>query len=366
MNKLNHDSFGRAMIIVGMQYGSEGKGAITEYLSPAISLGIRSGAANAGHTIYYKNQKFIMRQIPSVWINPITKLAIGIGAVINLDILLKEIEHISKFSKIKDRLFIDSNAHVITKEEMLEEQNTDLASRIGSTSAISGEGIGTATANKVLRKSSRIQAKDVPQLKPYLSDTVDLINTYLDMDELVLIEGTQGFGLSLEHGQFPFVTSRDVSATGIAASVGISTHRFFIDVIGVARTYPIRVAGNSGPFDEDSQEITWKELAKKANADKSITEKTSVTNKIRRVATFSKKHFVKACQVNRPTEIAITFADYLDWATHEKQEISEPIDNFIKMIEEISGGIPVKLIKTGPKTTIDLDWYRRSILRRIK
>lgn len=364
MNKLNYDPFGMAMIVVGMQYGSEGKGAITSYLAPVISAGVRTGAANAGHTIYYKNRKFIMRQIPSVWINPAAKLVIGIGALISPDILFKEIEYISRFSKIKDRFFVDYRAHLITKEQIIEEQNTDLALRIGSTSAISGEGIGTAMADKTLRKSSCVQARDIPKLKPYLTDTVDLINTQLDMDEVILIEGTQGLGLSLEHGEFPSVTSRDTSATAIAASAGISTHQFYIDVIGVTRTYPIRVAGNSGPFEEDSQEITWEELTKRAGANKSIIEMTSVTKKTRRVATFSKKQFLKACQINRPTEIALTFADYLDWSLHEKEGGSKPLDDFIEMIEKTSG-IPVKLVKTGPTTTIDLDWYRSSIIRRM-
>lgn len=357
---------GRAIIIVGMQYGSEGKGAITTYLAPLASLGVRSGAANAGHTVYYQNRKFVMRQIPSVWINQMAKLVIGRGALISLDVLLKEIEMVNGFSEIKDRLFIDSRAHVITEKQIKEEQATDLAARIGSTSAISGEGIGTAMADKVLRKPYCIQAKDIPELKPYLSDTVDLINAHLDRDEFVIVEGTQGLGLSLEHGEFPFVTSRDTSATAIAASIGLSTHKFEVDVIGVTRTYPIRVAGNSGPFSDDSQEITWKEVAKRANAMEPITEITSVTQKVRRVSTFSQKDFLKACQINRPTDIALTFADYLDWSAHEKESFSsKPIEDFIKLLEDISG-IPVTLIKTGPKTAIDLDWYRSNIIRKIK
>ena len=83
--------FGTVTIIVGMQYGSEGKGAITFYLAPGECLGVRSGGANAGHTIYYKNRKFIMRQIPSVWINPSAKLVLSAGAIINLDVLLKKL-----------------------------------------------------------------------------------------------------------------------------------------------------------------------------------------------------------------------------------------------------------------------------------
>lgn len=359
-------TFGRVISVVGMQYGSEGKGAITSYLAPCASVGVRSGAANAGHTIYYDWQKFIMRQVPSVWINPLAKLVIGVGALISLEVLFEEIKMISQFFDLKGRLFIDRNAHVITDEQIAVEQKTDLAQRIGSTSAIAGEGIGMAMADKILRKESCRQAKNVRQLRIYLADTVDLINTELDHDHIVLLEGTQGLGLSLEHGHFPYVTSRDTSATAIAASVGIATHKFDIEIIGVTRTYPIRVAGNSGPFGNDSKEISWEDVTKRAKATELIHEKTTVTGKTRRVATFSWSDFLKACKINRPTEIALTFADYLDWCFYEKADISKSrnILNFIGRIEERSG-VPVKLIKTGPKTTIDCNWYRQSMLRKM-
>jgi len=361
---MNHESFGRITVILGMQDGSEGKGTITSYLAPGCSMGVRTGAANAGHTIYYDGEKIIMRQIPSVWVNPHAKLVIGVGAIISQNILQSEILKISYYSKIRNRLYIDYRAHVITEEQILAEQKTDLAQRIGSTSAISGEGIGIATADKVLRKESCVQVKDVEWLKPYVCDTVDLINKYLDEEHLVILEGTQGFGLDLEQGYFPYVTSRNTSAAALAASIGVSPHHFDFQVIGVTRTFPIRVAGNSGPFGEDSEELTWEEVGRRTGAKEPIIEKTSVTNKVRRVATFSEKDFLKACQVNRPTEIALTFADYLDWCCHEKEKISKKIEMFMDKLEALSGA-PVTLVKTGPETIIDFDSYRRSILRKI-
>ncbi|MDP1629330.1 MAG: adenylosuccinate synthetase, partial [bacterium] len=305
--------FGRITVILGMQYGSEGKGAITSYLAPGCCLGVRIGAANAGHTIYHENRRFIMRQLPSVWVNPFAKLVIGVGAIISPDILYNEIREISKYAEIRNRLHIDWRAHVITPEQIEAEQSAELAlvQRIGSTSATSREGIGTATADKVLRKSSCLQAKDVDWLKPYLCDTVGLINNFLDGDHLIILEGTQGFGLDLEQGYFPYVTSRNTSAAALAAGIGVAPHYFDFQVIGVVRTYPIRVAGNSGPFGDDSEELTWDEVGRRAGAKEPIIEMTSVTQKVRRVATFSDKEFIRACQVNRPTEIALTFADYL-------------------------------------------------------
>jgi adenylosuccinate synthase len=355
---------GRVIIVAGLQYGSEGKGAITSYLASFISMGVRSGAANAGHTIYHRGRKFVMRQIPSVWINSSAKLVIGLGAIISSEILLKEIEEISRFSEIKNRLSIDWRAHVITPEQIEAEQDADLAliQRIGSTSATSREGIGTAQADKVLRKSSCLQAKDVDCLQPYLCDTVELINSHLDESEwnCVLVEGTQGFGLSLEHGHFPYVTSRDTTAQAVAASVGISTNAFPADIIGAARTYPIRVAGNSGPFGDDSEELTWEEVGRRAGATEPIIEITSVTQKVRRVATFSEKEFLRACEVNRPTELALTFADYLDWRCREKKRITQPVKDFISRLEELSG-VPITLVKTGPKTVIDLKDFPRGL-----
>jgi adenylosuccinate synthase len=358
------ERFGAVVIVVGMQYGSEGKGAIASYLAPIASVGVRSGAANAGHTVYWSGRRFIMRQVPSAWINPWAKLVIGAGAIINLDILLNEIGSIDPLLPIKNRLIIDPHAHVVTPEHISKEQLTDLASRIGSCSATTKEGIGAAMAAKVLREGSCLLAGNTPELKRYLGDTSLLINESLEKDGIVLLEGAQGFGLSLDHGHFPYVTSRDTGATALAASVGIATHEFPVSVIGVTRTYPIRVAGNSGPFGQDAQEITWKEVTRRAGSRSPIIERTSVSNKIRRVATFSKEEFAKACLINRPTEIAITFADYLDWRLHEKTDDSPKLDLFIDMVESIADA-PVTLVKTGPRTTMDLDAYRSNILRRI-
>ena len=355
---------GRIIPVVGMQYGSEGKGAVTTYLAPLIDIGVRVGASNAGHTIYFRGGKFIMRQVPAVWINPEVKLVIGRGAMISPDILLSEIDSISRHSEIKNRLFIDAYAHVINEQQIENESRTDLASRIGSTSATSREGIGMASADKVLRSDTCVLAKDFKLFQPYLADTVEILNRSLDNGRYVLLEGTQGFGLSLDHGNFPFVTSRDTSVSALIASTGLCGHNFETNVIGVARTYPIRVAGNSGPFGDDSEEVSWGVVTRAAGADTPIIEMTSVTGKVRRVATFSWKDFLRACDVNRPAEIALTFADYLDWGSHEKETLSTPVLDFIDRLEMMSG-VHVTMVKTGPETMVDLENYRRSILRRI-
>ena len=360
-------SYGRVIVVMGSQYGSEGKGAITEYFSPVVSVGVRTGASNAGHTIYFKDKKFVMHQVPCTWVNPNCKLVIGRGALISLDVLLQEIELVEKFLPIKNRLFVDADAFVITDEQIDMEKNTDLASRIGSTSATSGRGIGVSQAEKILRSENCLKAKNVLALKPYLADTVDMINSNLDLDQIVLLEGTQGFHLSLDFGSFPYVTSRNITAMDIAASCGVALYNFDYEVVGVTRTYPIRVAGNSGPFGDDSKEVDWSYVTTKSGAKKfgqSIVERTSVTNNIRRVATFSMKDFLEFVKVNRPTQIALTFSDYLDWSCHEKLDLTEPIINFIDLLEN-KGGVSVTLVKTGPKNIIDFNLYRSNIIRRV-
>jgi adenylosuccinate synthase len=356
--------YGTVIVIMGMQYGSEGKGSIASYLSPILTMSARSGAANAGHTIYFQGKKYVMRQIPVAWINPQATLVIGVGSIISPEVLLNEIKMIEQILPINNRLKIDYRAHIVTPEQIKKESASNLAERISSTSANSREGIGQALADKTLRLEDCLQAKDFPPLKSYLADTVELINNEIDQEGVILAEGTQGFSLSVEHGDFPFCTGRDISVSALASSLGISTHHCVIQVIGVLRTYPIRVFGNSGPFTEDSEELTWSEVARRAGATESIEERTSVTNRIRRVATFSDKQLKRSVLVNRPTELALTFADYLNWSVHEKPIISEEIEDFINRIELISD-VSVGLLKTGPHTLLDFDLYRSSIMRRV-
>lgn len=361
---MRNERFGRAIAIVGMQFGSEGKGAIASYLAPVITAAVRIGASNAGHTIHFGGRSYLMRQVPCSWVNPLTKLVIGVGAVISLPILLKEVEEVHRALPIKQRLYIDGRAHVITADQIRREAGLGLAERIASTSARSGLGIGMAMSDKVLRSEDCVQAKDVPELRQYLADTVDLLNGELEQDQLVLFEGTQGFGLSLEFGAFPYTTSRDTSAPGLFAGTGVNPYGFEVEVIGVARTYPIRVGGDSGPFGDDARELSWVQVTRRAKSPIPIREETSVTHVERRVATFSWQEFKRACRINRPTEIVLTHADYLDASVHGSTKLTQPVRNFIERLESETG-VPVTLVKTAPEVVIDFDGYRRSMLRKL-
>lgn len=354
------EKLGTIIPVTGLQFGSESKGEIAAYICTIASMIVRTGAANAGHTI----GPYIMRQIPCGCIHPHVKLVIGKGAQISLHVLLPEIEMIEKVLSIKRRLYIDAHAMVITQDQIDRERATGLASAIASTSAKAGLGIGIAAADRAMRDPRCMFAKDVPELKDYISDTIPLMLRELHEGGVIVLEGTQGFGLSLFHGTFPYTTSRDATVTSLLAEAGLPGHAYDVRPIGVARTFPIRVGGNSGPFDDDSEEVDWEYVRKFSGAPHDITEKTSVTKTVRRVATFSWQGIKRACEINAPSEIALTFLDHIDHSVYEQETLSSKIEDFIERLEDWTG-IPVGIVKTGPRTLIDRDWMRSNMFRKV-
>lgn len=169
----------------------------------------------------------------------------------------------------------------------------------------------------------------------------------------LLLEGTQGSGLSLLTGQFPFVTSRDTNLAGLCADAALAPQRV-TRVVLVARSYPIRVAGRSGPFWPGSQELSWSELGLEP-------EHTTVTGRERRVGSFSLKQLEYAARLNAATELALTFADYLDpeisgragaierSALRAYPRVAARVDEIEKRLR-----IPVRLIGTGPASMLAL------------
>jgi adenylosuccinate synthase len=359
-------SRGALTFIVGLQFGSEAKGSVVNHLAPLTSVAVRTGAANAGHTIYHHGEPHVMRQLPAAWTNPHTELVIGPGAIISPDVLLGEIEHAEQFVPIRNRLRIDRHAHVITDEQILDESHGDLAERIGSTSSRGREGIGHAMADKVLRSARSLQVKNFEPFAEYATDTVEFINDELEHGVDVLVEGTQGYGLSIDHGEFPYVTSRNATVSALADSIGVRPDQFRTEVIGVARTYPIRVAGNSGPFGEGSEELSWDDMKRITGKPKLAIEQTSVTHLPRRIATFSEAQYVESCRVNRPDEICLTFADYIDPNVYKRDSIenSYKVHSFIDKVEALYPA-PVTLLNTGPGVTVDFDYTRKHFLRKV-
>jgi adenylosuccinate synthase len=342
-------------VIVGGQFGSEGKGQIAAHISPEYDCLMRVGGPNAGHTVYEQPINHVFHLLPSgTYRAPNTKLLIGPGAVLNLTKILQEIRD---FGVESDRLVIDRNAVIIDQKDI--DAENAIKEKIGSTA----QGVGFATATNIiarLHESDKHKAKKYEkELRGYLGNTSEELEKMYSAGKKILLEGTQGTGLSLHHGLYPYVTSRDTSVSGCLSEAGISPRRVR-KVIMVTRCYPIRVGGNSGPF--LSKELTMEEVAGRSgkNADDLVKKEiTTTTKRNRRIAEFSWSLFRKACELNSPTDVALTFTDYLSIKNELARRYENLTDETRRFIEEIErcSGVKVSLIGT----TFD---YRAVIDRR--
>jgi len=315
-------------IIVGGQFGSEGKGKMLSYLckKDMYDVVVRCGGPNSGHTITINNEQIVLKQIPVGVVNKNIKLFLSAGCLIDPDILFDEI---NMFGLNPDRLGIDNNAVIINTD--YKDKEINLIKKIGST----GSGTGIAVANRVLRNSDVVLAKDIPELKEYLVCTSDKVMDNIFHGKRVAIEGTQGFGLSLYHSPYyPYVTSRDTTASGFLSEVGISP--FLVsNIIMIIRTFPIRVAGNSGPL---PKEISWEIIQKESGYPCKLQEFTSVTKKLRRVARFDSEIVKRTISVNRPTKIALMGIDYIDYNSKDVKDfnhLTKKSRDFVYKIEQI-------------------------------
>lgn len=324
---------GKLVVLVGGQYGSEGKGAIAKHVACDFNVHVRVGSPNAGHTFYWNGEKHVQQSIPCGWINPFATIVIGRGALLNMKQLMKELVHIlSYYPDFLSRLKIDAKAGILDEHFHEEEGGTEgeMHFRIGST----GEGVGPARIARLQRDHQKFRLfEDIVEeygLEQCLThNTPKLLADLQDQGKNILIEGTQGSGLSLLHSHWPYCTSIDTNAAGIISEVGIAPSRV-TDVLMVVRTFPIRVAGNSGPM---TNEITWHELNERLQCTV-VAERTTVTKKIRRIAEWDQDLFEQSLLLNAPTSIALTFADYIDPAIKnvnliEEVKKSEKLNEFI-------------------------------------
>lgn len=344
---------GKLTVLVGGQYGSEGKGAIAAHVANNYDVHIRVGSPNAGHTIYWNGDKHVMQSIPCGWINPDAVIIIGRGALLNMKQLMKELVHIMQYyPHFLNRLYIDAEAGILDEKFHEQEGGTEgeMHRRIGST----GEGVGPARIARLERDPSKFrQFKDVAEEYGLTScvtiNTPAIVAGMQDKGMNILVEGTQGSALSLLHSHWPYCTSIDTNAAGIISEVGIAPSRV-TNVLMVCRTYPIRVHGNSGPMED---EITWEKLSERIGKN-IVPEKTTVTKKVRRIAEWDDILFEQSCILNAPTELALTFADYVDpdiyGCTGESVKNSVLLNDFIKL-HRIHN---LKYIGTGPQTVYEV------------
>lgn len=392
-------------VVVGGQLGSEGKGAITAFLGSLAEnrgvrvYGVRVAGPNAGHTVLGRCPEDLgpqhegrctddhndtmglhpwrLRQVPVTAVtNPTSMLVIAAGSEIDPVVLIREIEELDAAGyKVSSRLLLDRSATIIEPEHLQAEREQQLTERVGST----GKGIGAArqarlgrTARTVLRWYEDLNAtgSDVPALRAVaVTDTATMLNKTLAMDDdvHVVIEGTQGYGLGLHTDYYPQVTSSDCRAIDFLAMAGISPwvvdttnpDRFAVWV--VMRTYPIRVAGNSGPL---RGETTWSNLGLPP-------EFTTVTRKERRVGDWDPILAAEAIRANggglgaempQVVHVALTMADHvipeLANTTVEQYASLPPSaqDQTFDLITRVAGATRISptLIGTGPRTLVDL------------
>jgi len=328
-------------LIVGGFFGDEGKGKISAYVSLAknYDYAVRTGAINAGHTVVFRSRKFKLRVVSAGFVNEKTKLIIPPGALIRLDVFFNEVKELG----VENRVMVDYNTGIIEAIHVERERSDSVLASIGSTF----QGVGAAMSDRVLRRLRL--ARDFKELEKYLCDAPFILNKALDRGEKVLVEGTQGTFLSLYHGTYPYVTSRDTTAPALLSEAGIGPKRVS-EVIVVFKAYVTRVG--EGPLDG---ELNYEEAVKRG-----WIEKGTVTGRLRRVAPFNFELAKKSTMLNSATQIALTKLDALFPEVKGVRSWDKLPSEAKKWIEEIESilKIPVTLIGTGEEVEEIVDRTR--------
>jgi adenylosuccinate synthase len=331
------------IILLGTQWGDEGKGRITDLLAANMDMVIRfQGGNNAGHTVIAGNEEFRLHHIPSGILYPQTLCVIGNGVVVNPGVLIEELEKLSQ-KKIKtDNLRISGNAHLVMPYHIVLDKAGEQIlgkSKIGTTH----KGIGPVYADKAYRSGIRVQdlldlkifrtkleeslklknliIKNVYGLEPlemeeifenykgyvsiigkYITDTSFLVNNYLDLGKFVLFEGAQGTLLDIDHGTYPFVTSSPTIAGGACTGAGVGPKKIS-EIIGVAKAYTTRVG--SGPFPTEVNEGMGDFLREKGH------EYGTTTGRPRRCGWLDVPILRYSIMLNSIDKIALTKLDVL-------------------------------------------------------
>ncbi|MGD0329468.1 MAG: adenylosuccinate synthetase [Nitrososphaeria archaeon] len=327
-------------VIVGGFFGDEGKGKIVSYLAikDKPKIAVRGGVGpNAGHTVVYRGIESRLRMLPSALINESTKLMIGAGVLVDPKVLTREIEQFN----VDNRVTIDRQCGVI-EEKHVEKDRSDayLKGKIGTT----GTGCGPANVERIMRVARL--AKDVPSLSKYTGDVSFLVNEAISSGETVHVEGTQGTYISLYHGTYPFVTTKDVTASAICSDIGIGP-KAVDSVLIVFKAYVTRVGAGELPGELSEQEAEKR----------GWLERATVTGRTRRSAPFNFELAKRAVMLNSATQVAVTKFDILFPAAKNLRDFSLlPVDAR-KMVENIEKEVkvPVSIISTGADAEATID-----------
>lgn len=331
----------KCTIVVGGQLGSEGKGKVVAFEAARSKAPyvVRCGGPNSGHSITHRGEEIVLRQIPCGVANESSTLVVAAGCVVDVKLICREADSLNL---PRQRIVVDPSAVLLLDDDRLAEETR--VREVGST----GSGTGEALIRRMSRSADVRLAGDSPELvaRARVEPVAPLLHTQLSHGGTVIVEGTQGFGLSLLHGgPYPFATSRDTTAAAFAMEAGLSPLAV-TRVVLVLRTFPIRVGGNSGPL---HSEITWEDVRREANAPELEEEMTSVTGRLRRVGRFNLSDVQRACDYNRPTELAVMGLDRLDHANRgirRASDITPRAREFIRNLEAATG-TPVTLVGTG-------------------
>ncbi len=330
----------KADLIVGIQWGDEGKGKIVDLLAQEYDMVARyQGGHNAGHTIVVDGETIALHLIPSGILNPEAVNIIGNGVVVSPEALIKEM---GQFESLEGRLFVSESAHMILNHHIMIDQAKEKLrgkNAIGTT----GRGIGPAYSDKISRSGFRIgELRDVEKLSekimdyctqnapllnalginipnkadlekelvgyakallPYISNTTQQVWNALKENQKVLLEGAQGTMLDIDHGTYPYVTSSSTISAGACTGLGISP-KDIGNVIGIAKAYCTRV-GN-GPFPTEDLGEAGARLGKQGH------EFGTTTGRARRCGWFDAVACKHACRINGVDELSIMKLDVLD------------------------------------------------------
>jgi adenylosuccinate synthase len=333
-------------VLLGLQWGDEGKGKIVDYFAPQYDIIARfQGGPNAGHTLYVNGQKVVLHQIPSGVFHPHTKNLIGNGVVLDPVVLKRECDTIAGFGvDVRKNLFISKRTHLILPTHRALDKASELQKgegKIGSTL----KGIGPAYMDKTGRNGLRVGdlldksfttnyiklrlkhqrlldnfnfAEDISAWEEDFFDAIEFLKTlnivngeYFINDELkagkkVLAEGAQGSMLDIDFGTFPFVTSSSTITAGVCNGLGVAPQSIR-DVYGVTKAYCTRVGG--GPFPTELEDETGEALRKAGN------EFGATTGRPRRCGWIDLVALHFACMINGVTKVVMTKADVLDTFT---------------------------------------------------
>ena len=317
-------------VVTGAFWGDEGKGKIISYLAlkDKLDVCVRTGSVNAAHTVWHQGKRYALHMVPVAFINEKCRLLIGAGANVHVAKFLEEVQ----VTNVRNRIGVDHQASIIEKRHSMQDKTSAHLRGLGTT----GWGVGPAIEERV-RRTAKL-AKAVPELKPYLTDVATEVNTAIDADKNVLLEGTQGFMLSLLHGTYPYVTGRDTSASSICSETGVGPTKID-NVLVVFKAFMTRVGAGPLPGEltkEEALKRGWFEIA-------------AGTGRERRSAPFNFELAKKAVMINGATQAAVTKVDILYpqcKGSKNYGELPEEAKQFVQEIEK-QVGIPVALIGTG-------------------